>query len=107
MDSSKRQSFWLHSRRSSWSQLREIYPNQPRLSSAIVGPLRHSEETQLNATLNCSKTYPGERLIGDDVAVAHLDDSAASSRGFRIVGDHDDRLVEAPIEFLKHVQHDG
>ena len=42
MDSSKTQSFWLYSTRSSWPQLREIYPNQPRLSSAIVVPLVYS-----------------------------------------------------------------
>ena len=64
-------------------------------------------KTQPNINLNCSKTYPGEGLSGDDVAVAHLDDAGASSGCFRIVGDHDDRLVEASIEFLKHVQHDG
>ena len=48
-----------------------------------------------------------ERLSSDDVTVAHLDDAAASGGGFGIVGDHDDRLIEATVQFLKHVQHDG
>jgi len=57
---------------------------------------------------NLREFCPGEGgLAGDDVAVAHLDNATTRSGGFRIVGDHNDRLIEAAIQFLKHVQHDG
>ena len=45
----------------------------------------------------------GGRLF-DDVTVAHLYDPLTHSRGFRVVSDHDDGLVEAVIQLLKHVK---
>jgi len=54
----------------------------------------------------CSESYPGVRLGCHDVTVTHLDDAAASGGSFGIMSDHDDRLVKAAIQFLKHVQDD-
>src|ERR687885_286929 len=44
---------------------------------------------------------------GNDLAVAHLDDAAAHGGGLRVVGDHDDGLVEAVVHLLEHVEDDG
>lgn len=42
--------------------------------------------------------------IPDDHPVAHLDGSAGDGCRFRVVGDHDNRLMKFTIEFLKHVE---
>src|SRR5215213_8835117 len=51
--------------------------------------------------------YLYARAGGNNLAVAHLDDAAAHGGGLRVVRDHDDGLVEAVVQFLKHVEHDG
>ena len=47
-----------------------------------------------SAAANCIQ----ERIsTGDNVTVAHLNDATASGRCFRVMSDHDDRLIEAVI----------
>ena len=40
----------------------------------------------------------------DNMAITHLHDPLAHRGGLRIVRDHDDRLIEAVIQLLKHVK---
>ncbi len=40
------------------------------------------------------------------MTVTHLYYPSAHCCGFRVVGDHDDGLIEAIIQFLKHIQND-
>ena len=42
----------------------------------------------------------------DDMTVAHVDRPRANGCGFRVVRDHDDRLIELLIEPLEHIQND-
>jgi hypothetical protein len=51
-----------------------------------------------------SDSYDRGRL--DNMTVAHLYYSSAHCCSFRIVSNHDDRLIEAVVELLKHVQYD-
>src|SRR6266852_1051208 len=41
---------------------------------------------------------------GDDFAVAHVDDAVAVGSGFRVVGDHHDRLAELGVGLAEHLQ---
>lgn len=43
----------------------------------------------------------------DYVAVAHLYYMSAHCCGFRVMSDHNDGLIEAVIQLLKHIQHEG
>src|SRR5713226_1972494 len=47
------------------------------------------------------------RRSTDYVTIAHLDDATRSIGRFGIVSDHDDGLIEAAVQFLKHLQNDG
>ena len=38
------------------------------------------------------------------MTVAHLDDALAGGGCFRVVSDHDDRLIEAVVKVSKHFQ---
>ena len=51
-----------------------------------------------------NELQPGGGWFFDDMTVAHLHDTAAHCCRFRIVSDHDDRLVKAVIQFLEHVK---
>ena len=52
----------------------------------------------------CGRLEPDGGRLFDDVPVAHLYDPLTHGRGFRVVSDHDDGLVEAVIQLLKHVK---
>src|SRR5712691_211101 len=47
------------------------------------------------------------RRSTDYVTIPHLNDSTRSIGRFGIVSDHDDGLIEAAVQFLKHLQNDG
>jgi hypothetical protein len=44
--------------------------------------------------------------VFNNVTVTHLYYSSAHCCGFRIVSDHDDRLIEPVIQFLKHIENE-
>src|SRR5215213_3344185 len=49
-----------------------------------------------------SHLYISRRL--DDLPVAHLYDITAHGGGLRVMGDHNDGLIEPEVQLLKHVE---
>lgn len=69
-------------------------------------PLPRSAWVIPKQDLLCHVPKVAHYLFIDDVAIAHLDDSLTSGGCFRIVRNHDDRLIKSIIKLAKHFQND-
>ena len=49
-------------------------------------------------------SQPHRWRLFNDVPVSHLYDTFTHRRSFRIVGDHDDGLIESVVQLLEHVK---
>ena len=66
-----------------------------------------SAEIRTGAEINSNKTpflqSDGWKLL-NNVPITHLHDAFTHGRRLRIVSDHDDGLIEAVVQLLKHVK---
>ncbi len=63
------------------------------------------EVSTLPLLTHMSEQYAAGRIY--DPAVAHLYNASAHGRRLRVVRNHDDGLIEAVVQLLKHVKDEG
>src|SRR5581483_946678 len=75
----------------------------------FLGGVRNESHNEPAPQLSAECDYFVEQICcgrgpSDDVTVTHLDDALAGSGCFRIVGNHDDGLIESVVQLAKHFQ---
>jgi len=88
------------------SHVFKLASKQPR-EAWLAGLMDFITKTQTYDQTIVVRLQPGCGWLLDDVAVAHLHDTPAHCCRFRIVSDHDDRLIEAVIQLLEHVKNES